>query len=212
MRAWILVVLVALAGCALTSKRGQVDDVRWFTPERASATTAEREPSSGPPLRLGRVSAGTDLGKRIAYGDGAYEVGYYDTLRWTERPEHYVRDALGRALFGSGSFQRALGDSVPILDVEVLAFQELRGPVHAARVSLRIALATDVVILEDTIESVVPVTGDGFEDVVAAVAGALGRVSLETACRVSAALPSEETHPRQASDATCRERPRSDSP
>jgi cholesterol transport system auxiliary component len=180
--------LLAPTGCALTS-RGEVLDVRWFTPERAHAQAAPAVPAAGPSLRLGRVTSGTDLGQRIVHGDGAYEVSYYEDRRWTERPELYVRRALDRTLFEDRGFRRELEGGAPTLDVEVLAFEEIKtASAHAARVVLRIVLSADHVLFEDTAGVLERVTGDRFEDVVAAMSRALDATSEDVARRVGAAL------------------------
>src|SRR5689334_18964534 len=87
--------LVAGAGgCALTSK-AEVLELRYFSPEHVKPhlTGADVSPAPGPgapnaalELRLGRVSSGPNLRDRIAFRDSAYELGYYENWRWTERP------------------------------------------------------------------------------------------------------------------------------
>jgi cholesterol transport system auxiliary component len=153
---------------------------------RQSAGSAEVQ--GGCELRLARVAAGTDLGRRIAYGDGMYQVGYYEARRWTERPEAYVRRALGRALFEAGPFKRALSPSAPSLDVEVLQFQEIRTPgAPAARVALRMVLSTETVLVERTVAVSEPFPGEPFDTFVAAMSVALERVSAEVARDVGVA-------------------------
>jgi cholesterol transport system auxiliary component len=181
-------VLALLTGCALTS-RGKPLEIHWYTPDPVS--NGERsQKAPGPPLRLGKVSSGPDLGKRIAYGDGAYQMNYYDDRRWTERPEEYVRSALDRTLLEQGRFQRAIEGEAPTLDVEVLSFQEITTPqTHAARVGLHLILSTDHVLTEDTVVVTTPADGPRFEDVVAAMARALDDASLQVAQRIERALP-----------------------
>jgi uncharacterized lipoprotein YmbA len=164
------------SGCALFS-RGASVDVRWYTPELTRLHPGSAELQGGCELRVGRVRSGADLGLRIAYGDGLYQVGYYEGLRWTERPEEYVRRALGRALFEQGPFVRAPSPAAPTLDVEVIEFQEVKAPtMHAARIALRIVLSTDRVLLERTIAVSEPFSGEPFDAFVAAMS-----VALETA-------------------------------
>ncbi len=170
---------IVSSGCALFS-RGASVDVRWYTPEltRGHAGNAERQ--GGCELHLGRVAAGADLGLRIAYGDGLYQVGYYEGLRWTERPEQYVRRALGRALFEEGPFHRASSGDGPSLDVEVIEFQEIKTPAaHAARVSLRFTLSGDRVLVERTVVVSEPFPGEPFDAFVAAMATALETAASE---------------------------------
>jgi hypothetical protein len=161
------------SGCALFS-RGASIDTRWYTPEltRPSAGSAERQEAGE--LRLGRVGSGADLGLRVAYGDGLFGIGYYEGLRWTERPAHYVRRAIERALFEQGPFRRALSGAAPTLDVEVVEFEEVKAPTtHAARISLRVVLSADHVLLERTVVVSKAVAGPGFDGFVAAMSQAL---------------------------------------
>jgi hypothetical protein len=183
-----LVLAAVTPGCALLS-RGASVDVRWYTPELTQSRpgSAERQPPEltqsrpgsaerqrGCELRFGRVTAAPDLGRRIAYGDGLYQVGYYDGLRWTERPEQYVRRAVERALFEDGPFQRNLSYDAPTLDVEVVEFEEVKAPTtHAARISLRMVVSAERVLLERTVTVSRPVAGGSFDGFVAAMAQAL---------------------------------------
>ncbi len=161
------------SGCALFS-RGASVDVRWFTPEATRAHVGIAEAQGGCALRLGRVRSGADLGLRIAHSDGLYQVGYYEGLRWTERPEEYVRRALGRALFEEGPFQRAVSPAAPTLDVEVVEFQEVKAStMHAARIVLRIVLSADRVLVERTIAVSEPFPGEPFDAFVAAMSVAI---------------------------------------
>ncbi len=173
--------LLPASGCALLS-RGATIDASWYTPEltEPSAGSAERQETGE--LRLGRVTAGADLGRHIAYGDGLYRIGYYEGLRWTERPEQYVRRAIGRSLFEQGSFRRALNVTAPTLDVEVVEFEEVKAPTtHAARISLRVVLSTDHVLLERTVSVSRAVAAGPFDGFVAAMSQALEASASEVA-------------------------------
>jgi cholesterol transport system auxiliary component len=132
------------------------------------------------------------LRERIAYRDAAYEVGYYEDQRWTERPEIYVRRELTRTLFEERGFRRVLGGVAPTLDVEVLAFDELRLPMgRAARVELKVVLFEDRnVIWEETltVDRSVATSTAKIEDVVAAMAEALDVAAEQVATRVAAAI------------------------
>jgi cholesterol transport system auxiliary component len=166
--------------------------VAHYTPEhvRAPRLTSGRS-AAGPSLRLGRVSSDTSLGERIVFSNGTYQVRYYDDRRWTERPEVYVRRALTRALFEDGDLHRTLGGDAPMLDVELLSFEEIKMPTqHTAHIALRIVLSNDRVLLEQTVTVSEPIPRDDFDDVVAALARALDRASDEVARRVGTALSS----------------------
>ncbi len=198
------VALAGTSGCALTSK-ADVVNIRYFSPEvvKPRLTGADATAPSAPAqnsaveVRLGRVSSGPNLRERIAYRDAAYELGYYDDWRWTERPETFVRRELGRSLFEGHGFHRVLGGSAPTLDVEVIAFDDLRLPGgRAARVQLKVILFEDTgVVFEDTITVDRPVSAakPKIEDVVAAMAAALDAAAEQVAVRVGGELGRRET-------------------
>lgn len=192
-RALVAIVSIAACGCALTS-RGDVLSVRYFDPETSSprpgAASAQAE-TSKPVLRLGRVRGAPYLRERIAYRKSEYEVGFYDDREWTERPEEYVRRALVRKLFEERGFERATAGPAPSLQIDVIAFDELRMPhVHGARVEVRYQIrGSDAVIEERTIVADRPVRAGGFEDVVAAMSAALDDVTERIADRVAQVAP-----------------------
>jgi cholesterol transport system auxiliary component len=190
---------IALAGCALTSK-ADVVETRYFSPEQVkprlngadARAPAAPAPNGALEVRLGRISSGSNLRERIAFRDAAHELGYYEDWRWTERPETFVRRELGRTLFEEHGMQRVLGGASPTLEVEVLAFDDLRSTTsRAARVSLKAILFQDnKVIWEDTLTVDRPVPGDKpkIEDVVAAMASALDAAAQAVTEKVQAAL------------------------
>lgn len=188
--------VLGTSACALTSK-ADVVETRYFSPERVKPTLDSAAPPAPAPrgaieLKLGRVSSGTSLRERISYRDAAYELGYYEDFRWTERPDAYVRRALGRTLFEERGMHRVLGGSAPTLDVDVIAFDDLRlATGRAARVQLKIVLFQDnLVLLEDTltVDHAVPGEKPKFEDVIAAMAMALDSASEQVTRKVEAAL------------------------
>jgi len=201
-----LAVLASLSagGCALTSK-ADIVEIRHFSPERVrprltstDAAGAARAPSPPAPngafdLRLGRVTSGPNLRERIAFRDAAYELGYYEELRWTERPETFVRRELGRALFEEHGLHRVVGGDVPTLEVEVIAFDDLRLPSgRAARVQLKVILfeGSGGVLYEETVTVDRPAISPRpkIEDVVAAMAEALDAAADQVTVKVQAAL------------------------
>jgi cholesterol transport system auxiliary component len=189
-------VAFATSACALTSK-AEVVDVRYFSPERIRPPPKDENPNLAPAaaallVRLGRVSSGPNLRERIAYRDTAYELGYYEDLRWTERPETYIRRELGRSLFENHGLHRVLSGDAPTLDVEVIAFDELRlNTGRAARVELRAILYDDSgVLFEDTLTVDCPVAANKpkIEDVIAAMATALEAAADQVTFKVKQAL------------------------
>jgi cholesterol transport system auxiliary component len=179
----MLVLCAFLSGCALTSK-SDVLAVRWFTPETVKPRlTSATEPdlASAPRLELGRVTSGPNLRERIAYRDDAREVGWYDDRRWTERPETYVRRQLARTLFEEHGFVRTLAGQAPILDVEVIAFEEVKKP-RAGRIQLRIVIHDDErALFERTVAVERPAAAPGFEAFVQAMSQALDEACEEVA-------------------------------
>ncbi|MBI5534121.1 MAG: membrane integrity-associated transporter subunit PqiC [Deltaproteobacteria bacterium] len=195
----------ASSDCALTSKADLVD-IRYFSPERVKphsdvAVSAAAKSDRNLEVRLGRVSSGPNLRERIAYRDTAYELGYYEELRWTERPETFVRRELGRSLFEAHGMRRALDRAAPTLDVEVIAFDEIRLKTgRAVQVQMKVILYDDAgVVFEDTMTIERPVVGalPKIEDVVAAMATALDaateQVSLKVQTALAARRPSTQT-------------------
>jgi cholesterol transport system auxiliary component len=177
--------------------RGEALSVRYFspvsTPVRPGSASAQAPRRS---LRLGRVRGAPYLRERIAHRESPYEVGFYDDREWTERPEAYVRRALERKLFEERGFERVTGGPALTLEVEVVAFEELRAPhVHGARVAVRYEIHEDRAVLEGrTIAIDRAVAGARFEDVVAAISGALDEVTDRIADRI-AELASAATAP-----------------
>jgi ABC-type uncharacterized transport system auxiliary subunit len=193
-----LVVVAALGGasapgCALTN-RGESIPWQYFTPEQASAPslTSARIETGGarPQVCLGRVSAGTSLGTRIAYREGEHQMGYYEDRRWTEEPTRYVRRALERTLYQEDGYQCDRGAKTPTLEVEVLGFEELRmAGRHEARVNVRAVLRTrERVLFDEDVEAVDAASGASFDGVVAAFGRALDRAARDLAGRTSNAL------------------------
>jgi cholesterol transport system auxiliary component len=205
-RAAIVVASLALIGstaCALTSK-AEALTVRYYDPESVAPVrlTSAGAPTA-PQIEIGRVSSGVNLREKIAYRTTAFEVGFYDDRRWTERPEVYVRRALARTLFEEHGFTRALAGQAPTLDVEVVAFEELRGGARSAgdvaRVRLRVVLHDDRdALLEKTITVDRPVArgGEHFEAFARAMAEAMDAATHAIAQDILGRLVVKEAAPR----------------
>ena len=146
MNAFGLACLAALAltpGCALLTKSDPLV-LRYFSPEpSAPPKAAPRAAGSGLELRLGRVNADAYIKDRIVHRDSAFEVGYYDDRVWTEKPESYVRRALARALFDDRGLRQVLSGAGLTLEVDVVAFEEVRAAVPFGRIELAYVLYDD---------------------------------------------------------------------
>jgi cholesterol transport system auxiliary component len=137
-------------GCALTAK-GEPLAPRYFSAEQPMPRTAEHA-ARGIELRLGQVRSAAHLDERMAFRVNSSEVGFHDDRRWTELPEAYLRRALERDLFETRELLRVVSGSAPTLDVELTAFEELRGVPSQARVSLRFTLRGErAALLEQSI-------------------------------------------------------------
>ena len=126
------------SSCALTSK-ADAQAPRYFSPEQASKPSPAAAFKTLE-LRLGQVASASHLDERISYRLSGSEVGFYDNQRWTEIPEAYLRRALERDLFEQRGVQRIVTGAAPTLDVELTAFEELRGKPMKARVTLTFSL------------------------------------------------------------------------
>jgi hypothetical protein len=156
------VALAALAvistdGCALLS-RGTPLRPRYFDPSPseplqaggAAAGATEPQPCA---LQLGEISAADDLGESIAFRSSPHQVGYYETRRWRISPDNYLRRALEHRIFDEGRCRRLWSSAGLILDARLLAFEEVRGPPHKARVAVHLIVSDERAVLhEETID------------------------------------------------------------
>jgi cholesterol transport system auxiliary component len=167
-RAWCMAALLPQIGCALFFKSDPFVS-RYFTPESA-ATPADPVAPSGLELRLGRVTAAAYLKDEIVFRNSVYEIGYYEGRRWTDKPESYVRRELGRALFDRRGIRQILYGAGTTLDVDVMAFEEVRAPAHVGRVQIDYSLVDHRVVRfarSVTIErAIAPATGDAEADAI----------------------------------------------
>ncbi len=192
----VTLAVLALSGCALTSKADPME-VRTFSPEMPRPASMPRPAAASSPgapdrpgVQVGVVSAASHLRKKIVYRASSVEVGEYDDLRWAELPETYVRRGVERALFGDAGLPETFTIETPVLDLEVLAFEEVRdGPRRAARVTVSWelhdeahALATRTVTIEERAKTAAP------QDVARAMGVALARCTSEVAKGVTEAL------------------------
>jgi len=134
------VIVIAHGGCALTSKADAVSP-RFFSPEQETRAS-ELPPPEGAKLelRLGEVEAASYLEQRISYRLHASELAYYEDRLWTEAPEQYLRRALERELFERRHIRRVVSGAGATLEVELTAFEELRGPPARVRLALSYTL------------------------------------------------------------------------
>jgi hypothetical protein len=158
--------------------------VHYFTPEPASVAAtpapARRVVSDRIELTVGRVTSSAHLRHRIVSRESAYELTAYDDLRWTEYPEAYARRSLTKSLFGGGSLVQTIRTDRPTLDVELIAFEEVRrGNARAGRVQLEYRLRDEREVLASGVVTTErdAALEEGMAPVVEALAVALAEAS-----------------------------------
>jgi len=191
-----VVVLGLGSGCALLTKSEPVVP-RYFSPEAADPGSP-RATATGLELRLGRVNSDAYIKDRIVHRDSDFEIGYYDDRVWTDKPEAYVRRALARALFDARGVTQQLSGVGTTLDVDIVAFEEVRAPAHVARIKLVYAIYDDrVVRLSRTVvvERPIPSSKDdaAANETVHAMSLALAAAVDAVADATASELRSEET-------------------
>lgn len=174
-RAWLFAVML-LDACALLSK-GEVSSRRFFSLESPVASEQSRLVDGGVELRLGRVTAGACSSELMMVRRSTFEVVFDEERRWTEPPEVFLRRALSRALFDGGAVHSVVRGKAPVLEVELLQFEEVLTPVHVGRVGVSFTLSDErVVTAQRTFTVERPVQGNGDDAVANAIKEALEAV------------------------------------
>ncbi len=191
MKPLLLSLTFLLSGCALLSK-GELGTRRFYSPDLV-APAVSPSPLSNLELRLGRVSAAACGSEALMYRRSQFEVGFHDELRWTEKPEVYLRRALSQVLFEGSGIQSVMRGAAPVLEVELLEFEEVRAPSHVSRVKVAWSLGDErVVWAQQTVRFERPITtasGDAEgEAIVSALSGSLQAAVEAIGQQVSAEL------------------------
>lgn len=187
-----LVLLVALLpGCAVLGSKAELVEIHQYTPEVVADAPRAAQPADRPAVRLGRVTSSAHLRRRIVWRASAHELGAYEDHRWTDDPEVFVVRAVSRALFEEGGHVQAIAGRGPTLDLEVVAFEEVRrGDRRSGLVQIAWSLHDDTrVFARGVATAEEPAEGrDGPNGVAAAVGAALGAAADEIAGQVDAHL------------------------
>ncbi len=188
-----LSLIAVLAGCALTSKSTPVE-YRYFSPELAQTAPSHEAPRAA--IRLGRITPAEHLRGAIVHRDSAVELAPYETLRWSEGPDVYVRRALVRSLFEARPLEQAVAGDVATLDVEVVAFEEVRhGEQRAGRVELRYVLHDNHRVIDRGVVHAEHACADHrIEAVVAEIGRALEDAAAQLGDRVVETAPAQPVH------------------
>jgi hypothetical protein len=182
------------SGCALLSKSDSVY-VRYFTPDlsdRRETVVAPNAAANNLYVRLGPVTALSYIKDRSAFRD-ADEIGFHDLWQWTEKPESYLRRGMERALFEEHAVHQIISGPGPTLELELDAFDELRGPRHVARVQVTWLLHDGRTVLVQntvTVDHLVPGAADAKapEPLVSAMSMALADVIAEIVAGITPEL------------------------
>lgn len=130
-----------MTGCALLSKADAVE-TRFYTIEPFAGDVKQAAKACGG-MRIGRVDAGAALRERMMWRARDGEVGFYEDRRWTERPDVYVHRALSHALFEEAGLRQIVTGDAPVLDIDIVAFEEEIGPPRVARLRVTASLRDD---------------------------------------------------------------------
>ncbi len=140
-RRWLLAGLVVLGGCLFRA----ADSPRFYRPVSATLD-ATVEDEAAPPaaggiaIRLRGVRSEPFLRERIVWRVSEVEYGFYEQQRWIDLPAHYVERALRTRLRATPGLRLADDPRAATLHVDVLAFDEVLAPTHAASVALAVKL------------------------------------------------------------------------
>ncbi len=180
----LAVVVVVVSGCALLSK-GELGTRRFYTLDQVAPLARTKGPALNAELRLGRVTAGACGSELMMVRQSPSEVSFDEGRRWTERPEVSLRRALSRVLFEELGLRSVVRGEGPVLEVELLEFEEVRAPSHLGRVTVTWSLSDDRVVSTQRTLRVERAVGTPAlrGDAVAEAIGAAMREAVETVAR-----------------------------
>ena len=186
----VLAASALVAGCLLNNTS---PPPRYFAPGSVTAQGKDYDPAEagdgGVPIQLRTVHGTSFLRESIVWRSSSVEYGQYRDRLWSELPATYVQRALAAALRHTGL--RLTDDAkAPALRVDVLAFDEVLLPTHAATVSLAASLrgANGTTLLDNTFTADSPIAGDDPAAMADAMGVALDDASAAVAAAVAAAV------------------------
>ena len=186
-RPWLLAGSALLGACLLRN----ADPPRFFQPGSV-ALDATGEVGASPPaaggvaIRLRAVRGAPFLRHRIVWRVSEVEYGLYEQRQWIDLPAHYAERALRTRLGETAGLRLTEDPRAAALRVDLLAFDEVFAPAHAADVALAVSLwdperggllnrtfSARVGIADDEPASMARAMGLALDDVVAQVADAV---------------------------------------
>lgn len=171
-----------LASSCLDLKPAPPPPVRYLTVPAVGGSGVGAPEPEDPRLRLSPVLASAALGDRLVQRISDYEVRFVDSIRFADAPDVLVRRALSAELYQRGGFVPS--DVAPrSLEVELVAFEEVLGPRHEARIALvvRVVGGAGAAAEERRIEARSPIEGSDAALVAEALALALESAAAEAA-------------------------------
>ena len=187
--------LIASALCAGCLFGNTSPPPRFFAPDSVSVARGTDDdsltaPATGVPIRLRPVYGTAFLRERIVWRVSPVEYGRYRERLWSEPPSTYVQRALAAALRRTPGLRLADDANAPALRVEVVAFDEVLSPTHAAAVALAVSLRDEGRgrLLDRTFTAEVPIAGDDPALMAKAMGRALDEATAAVADAVAAAL------------------------
>jgi len=138
---WLLAALALLGSCVF---RGG-DPPRFYEPDSAAlhGAVGDRPAAAAAArvaVRLRRVRSAAFFRERIVWRASEVEYGFYEERRWNDLPAHYVERALLTKLRETPGLRLTDDPRAAALYVDVVAFEEVLDPVHAADVRLAVSL------------------------------------------------------------------------
>jgi uncharacterized lipoprotein YmbA len=184
--------LLTVAGCFERSTA----EPRFFRPDSALLREPTEAAQDATPsrtavtIRLRTVEAGPFLRERIVWRASSVEYGMYEQRRWREVPASYVERALRSALRRSGSVRFSDDPHVPSLQIEVVAFDEVLAPAHAAVVEVVVSLhdKSGQMLLDGPFSAEAPIVGDDPVTMARAMGSALDGVASSMGDAISKAV------------------------
>jgi ABC-type uncharacterized transport system auxiliary subunit len=116
-----LLLVAALSGCSLLPEPEPAPRT-YGVPVAAGPARVPGQPVGL--LRLRAITPAAHLDDGIAWRSGL-EMGTRTDARWVERPDVVLKHALMAQLYSDGRLVRSESLQAPLLDVELLAFEEL---------------------------------------------------------------------------------------
>ena len=186
------------AGCSLLPEPAAAPRV-YRVPSDDGPAAAEGAPASAAAgrLRLRTVASAAYLDEGVAWRSGV-QVGVRPGVRWAERPEVVLQRVVLAQLFSGGRLVRTEALDAPLLDVELLAFEELLdegGDVALVELRARLLDESRDEVLSFELQSRQPLGRDG--DRTEALARALGAGLDDVCSRLAAQVVDTLGRPRK---------------